>query len=284
MSTESDRWVLHRWNLSGVHFTLSLPPGYRERTATAADRVRILDLVLRAYASDAIWRSHLPVIATRMHHRIGQTLGRSDATYLLIESGSDLVAVSGVALSHWTDQHLLTGICVDPVHQRHGLGRFLLGRSLQWLQSQGVAEPQVYTEDGSLADRKIYSLYGSKRVANVSYPGSGSPPPDAAYRVTQNRYFDGRVESLGFATPHGYATAGVITPGRYEFTADHEEHVLILSGTLRVRLPERDWVEVPPNDAYIVPAGARFDVESETDVAYVCRYFPITASSPSPRA
>lgn len=275
MSTVSGRWVRHRWNLSGVHFTLSLPPGYRERSATAADGVRVLDIVIRAYGSDAVWHPHLPVIATRMHHRIRQTLGQAGAAYLMVESGNELVAVSGVALSHWTDQNLLTGICVHPNHQRRGLGRFLVGRSLQWLQTQGVLEPQVYTEFGSLADRKIYPLYGSTRLADVSYPGSQPPPPSEAYTVTDHRYFDGRVESLGFATPHGYATAGVITPGRYEFTADHEEHVLILSGTLRVRLQGRDWLEVPANEAYIVPTGTRFEVESETDVAYLCRYFPV---------
>ena len=272
MSTVPRRWVQHRWNLRGVEFTLSLPPGYRERSATTADGVRVLDLVLRAYRSDAVWHSHLPGIATRMHHRIRRTLGHPGAVYLMVETSTEGVAVSGVAVSHWTDQNLLTGICVHPDHQRRGLGRFLLGRSLQWLQTQGVLEPQVYTEFGSLADRHIYPLYGSTCFVDVAYPGSQPPPPSEAYTVNHNSYFDGRVQSLGFATPHGYATTGVITPGRYAFTADQEEHVLILSGTLRVKLQGRDWVEVPSNDAYVAAAGTQFEVESETDVSYVCRY------------
>jgi uncharacterized protein YaiE (UPF0345 family)/GNAT superfamily N-acetyltransferase len=274
MRTVSPRWARHHWNLRGVDFALSLPPGYRERSATNADGVRVLDVVLRAYGSDAVWQPHLPAIASRMHHRIRQTLGHPGAVYLLVESGNEVAALSGVAVSHWTDQNFLTGVCVHPNHQRRGLGRFLLGRSLQWLQTQGVLEPQVYTELESLADRKVYPLYGSTRVSDVPYPGSQVPPPSEAYVVNHNRYFDGRVQSLGFATPHGYATTGVITPGRYEFTADHDEHVLILSGVLRVKLAGGDWVEVPATDAYIVPAGTQFEVESETDVSYLCRYYP----------
>jgi len=252
-----------------------VPQGYQERIASTADRIQVLDLVLRAYGSDALWRPHLSSIATRMHHRICQTLGHPGTAYLTVESSGEVAAVSGVAVSHWTDQNFLTGICVHPNHQRQGLGRFLLGRSLQWLQMQGVLEAQVYTEFESLADRKIYPLYGSTRVLDVPYPGSQLPPRSEAYTVNHNRYFDGRVQSLGCGTPNGYVTTGVITPGRYEFTADHEEHVLILLGTLRVKLPGRDWVEVPTNDAYVVPAGTLFEVESETDVAYLCRYYPV---------
>lgn len=275
MSTDSPRWVQHRWNLRGVRFTPSLPQGYRERSATAADAVRVLDAVLRAYRSDPTWHLHLPAIAARMHQRIRHTLEHPGTVYFVIESENDVAAVSGVAVSHWTDQNLITGICVHPEHQRRGLGRYLLGRSLQWLQAHGVLEARVYTEFDSLADRKIYQLYDSKRVVDVSYPGSQPPPPEEAYTVIHNRYFDGRVQSLGFATPNGYATTGVIAPGKYEFTADYEEQVLILSGTLRVRLPGRDWMEVPTNDVYVVPAGTQFEVEAESDVSYLCRYYPV---------
>src|SRR5437660_188364 len=163
----------------------------------STEGVQILRVVLRAYSSDPAWHSHLPAIATRMHHRICQTLGRPGTVYAILEKGNHVAAVSGVAVAHWTDQNFLTGICVLPEHQRRGLGRFLLGRSLQWLQGQGVLEPQVYTEFESLADRAIYPLYGSTRVVDVPYPGSQLPPPNESYTVNHNRYFDGQVQSLG---------------------------------------------------------------------------------------
>jgi len=33
----------------------------------------------------------------------------------------------------------------------------------------GLSQAQVYTEAGSLADRKIYRLFGSKREEGVNY-------------------------------------------------------------------------------------------------------------------
>jgi uncharacterized protein YaiE (UPF0345 family)/N-acetylglutamate synthase-like GNAT family acetyltransferase len=276
------RWARHAWNLETLEFRLNPPASYVERVATSADAVSLLDLILRAYGSDETWRAELPAIATRMGHRLRQTLGQSGSEYLVLDCDGDAVAVSGVTVSHWTDQNLLTGICVHPDHQRLGLGRFLLGRSLQWLQGRGVLHPQVYTEVDSLADRKIYPLWSSTRVADVVYPGSQQPPPGESYVVSNNKYFGGQVQSLGLATAHGYATVGVITPGRYDFSAEHEEHVLILSGSVRVRLQDRNWNEVPTDDAYIVPAGTKFQVESRTDVCYLCRYHPASISSTKP--
>ena len=83
------------------------------------------------------------------------------------------MAVSGIAKEHWTDQNLLTGICVLPEHQRKGLGRYLLGLSLLRLKEMGVQKAQVYTESGSLADKKIYPIFGSHREEGVRYPGAG---------------------------------------------------------------------------------------------------------------
>lgn len=95
-----------------------------------------------------------------------------DADYLVARRGKKFVAVSGIAKEHWTDQNLLTGICVLPEHQRKGLGRYLLGLSLLRLKQMGLRKAQVYTESGSLADKKIYSLYGSQREEDVRYPGA----------------------------------------------------------------------------------------------------------------
>ena len=83
------------------------------------------------------------------------------------------MAVSGIAKEHWTDQNLLTGICVLPEHQRKGLGRYLLGLSLLRLKEMRLQKAQVYTESGSLADRKIYPIFGSHREEGVPYPGAG---------------------------------------------------------------------------------------------------------------
>ena len=94
----------------------------------------------------------------------------------------------------------------------------------------------------------------------------------AAAPIKHNLYFEGKVQSFGLRTAQGPATTGVITPGRYKFFAECEEHVVITAGRLRVRLPQQPWKEFVTGEEYLVPANTCFDVESETDVAYFCCY------------
>jgi len=51
------------------------------------------------------------------------------------------------------------------------LGKYLLGLSLGRLRAMGLRQARVYTENGSLADRKVYPLFGSVREEDVEYPG-----------------------------------------------------------------------------------------------------------------
>ncbi len=90
--------------------------------------------------------------------------------------------------------------------------------------------------------------------------------------MKHNIYFDGKVQSLGVNTIAGYATVGVITPGGYTFSADFEEHVFIISGKIKVKLPGQDWRLVQSGEKYVVPHASSFDVEADVDVAYLCYY------------
>lgn len=174
------RWVRFRWSLHEIDAAPRVPTGYTIRHGADSDGSIILDVVLQAYGSDPIWRPILDSICDRMCERIQTTLGHADTTYFLAVWGAAVVAVSGVAESHWTDQNLLTGICVLPQHQRRGLGTALLALSLLWLRERGVHEARVYTQFGSLADRKVYPRFGSGREADVEYPGLRPPPESVA--------------------------------------------------------------------------------------------------------
>ena len=110
-----------------------------------------------------------------MTKRIQATIGGPNSRYLVAESNGGMVAVSGIAKDHWIGQHFLTGICVLPAHQRRGLGKYLLGFSLLRLREMGLEMVRVYTEAGSLADRKLYPLFGSSREEGVEYPGLRTP-------------------------------------------------------------------------------------------------------------
>ncbi len=132
----------------------------------------------------------LSAIQARMSLRIAETIADKTCEYLMLSKNGELVGVSGIADAHWTGQNLLTGICIRPEFQRQRFGTFLLGYSLHRLRARGLKEAVVYTENGSLADRKIYPLFGGVRQANVEYPGAlprpaSSQPPTRSRRETE---------------------------------------------------------------------------------------------------
>ena len=165
-------WVCYTWDLHKVRTTVAAPEGYEFCSAARGDCREVIDVVLSAYASDPTWRPKMQDIRGRMTERIETTLGAADVGYLVAKRGGLIVAVSGVAREHWTGQNLLTGVCVLPEHRGRGLGRHLLGLSLLRLLGMGLRRAQVYTESGTLADRRLYPSFGSRRVEGVFYPGA----------------------------------------------------------------------------------------------------------------
>ncbi len=65
--------------------------------------------------------------------------------------------------------------------------------------------------------------------------------------MKHNIYFDGKVQSFGLTTEGGNATVGVISPGKFTFSTSTEERMAITSGTLKVKLPGKDWVAMKKN-------------------------------------
>lgn len=169
-------WVRYTWDLETLRCSGVRPPGYDLRHAAPGELRLALALALDAYGSDPVWGPMMEGIKQRMTERVKETFGRPDAAYVFAERSGIPIGVSGVATHHWTDQHLLTGICVLPGHRRRGVGRSLLAESLSWLRAQHLVQAQVYTLQGSLADEKVYRLFGSTRVVGVAYPGLRRPP------------------------------------------------------------------------------------------------------------
>jgi uncharacterized protein YaiE (UPF0345 family) len=90
--------------------------------------------------------------------------------------------------------------------------------------------------------------------------------------MKHNSYFDGKVQSLAVNTSEGPATAGVIEPGKYTFKTDSEEHMHVVAGTLKSKLPGAAWQAFARGQSFVVPAHVSFDVEAAADVAYLCYY------------
>jgi uncharacterized protein YaiE (UPF0345 family) len=55
-------------------------------------------------------------------------------------------------------------------------------------------------------------------------------------------------------------------------STDSEEHVVIFTGRLKVKLSDREGRTVGVEEKYVVPRACSFDVETDGDVSYVCYY------------
>ncbi len=90
--------------------------------------------------------------------------------------------------------------------------------------------------------------------------------------MKHNRYFDDRVQSLGFSDAEGSATVGVIDAGEYAFGTSQRERMTVVTGTLWYRVPGKPWLSAGAGEGFAVPPGVTFEVKAEGPVAYRCRY------------
>ena len=88
-----------------------------------------------------------------------------------------------------------------------------------------------------------------------------------------NEYFNATVKSIAFANSEGTATVGVMEPGDYEFGTSSTEYMTVISGALRVLLPEaQDWRTYIKGDTFIVAANTKFKLIVTEQTAYSCFY------------
>ena len=88
-----------------------------------------------------------------------------------------------------------------------------------------------------------------------------------------NEYFDGKVKSIGFKTATLPATVGVMEAGEYEFGTADKETMTVVSGALKVMLPDAsDWQTFNAGDSFIVEANNKFQLKVEIATAYLCTY------------
>lgn len=88
-----------------------------------------------------------------------------------------------------------------------------------------------------------------------------------------NQYFDGKVVSLAFQQEDGPATVGVMDVGEYEFGTSQQEHIEVISGRMRVKLPgQSDFTEFGKGGTFIVEANQTFQLKVLQQTAYLCAY------------
>ena len=161
MTAPSQSWIRLSWHLPGGTFEAEAPQGYAVREARAGDCEAIIRVALAAYANDPAWAPILGGIERNLTNRIRKTLTAPGIHYVVAEHGGEVVAVSAASIERHDGHNLITGLCVDPSHQRRGLSRIILARCLAWLRDRGVATAQVYTDPESIAGRHAYRAFGA---------------------------------------------------------------------------------------------------------------------------
>lgn len=90
--------------------------------------------------------------------------------------------------------------------------------------------------------------------------------------VKHNSYFDGKVQSLGLDTEKGHATVGVMKKGTYQFSTSSVETIIVIAGTMNIKLADSEWTKYAEQEKFEVSANSKFDIVCDTDVAYICYY------------
>lgn len=91
--------------------------------------------------------------------------------------------------------------------------------------------------------------------------------------LKHNTYFEGKVQSIGFARLGRRMTAGVISPGEYHFNTDTPERMTVTSGELFVRRPgDSDWRDYAAGTIFEVPGKSSFEVRASEPAAYLCEF------------
>lgn len=93
-----------------------------------------------------------------------------------------------------------------------------------------------------------------------------------ADQIAHNTYFDGKVQSLGLETPDGKATVGVMKKGAYRFSTSSAEKMVVVAGTMNIKLADSDWEKFTDNQHFDVAANSAFEIVCDADVAYICYY------------
>ena len=88
-----------------------------------------------------------------------------------------------------------------------------------------------------------------------------------------NKYFEGKVTSLGFNNIEGAVTIGVMAAGEYEFGTSTVEYMTVTSGKMTVLLPgEIDWKTYQEFETFIVDKNQKFKVKVDESTSYKCVY------------
>ena len=89
-----------------------------------------------------------------------------------------------------------------------------------------------------------------------------------------NVYFEGKVNSRTLRFQDGTEkTLGFMLPGEYIFNTGAPESIEILSGNLKVKLPDAEqWLSIKAGESFNVPGNSQFSLKILSPTDYCCSF------------
>jgi ribosomal protein S18 acetylase RimI-like enzyme len=160
------QWIQFTWDTTKLPANpISLDERYQLGQAVAADEALLLTAIERSYTTEQAWGADLRERLDFINHVIAGSLATGEVTFLILRHGARIIAASGVAETHSSQRHLVTGICVMNEYRSRGLGTYLLHESLRQLKERGVTQAKALTKRGVTAEKFLYPKFGAERQA-----------------------------------------------------------------------------------------------------------------------
>lgn len=128
--------------------------GIRLRDAELADLDAIMALETATFPTDAWSRDMMAAELASPH-----------TAYLVVESGDEVVAYSGLSAPAGSEQADIQTIAVDGTHRRLGIGTVLVEQLLGAARARGAAEVFLEVRADNPGAEALYARHGFARIA-----------------------------------------------------------------------------------------------------------------------
>lgn len=141
------------------------PVGYRLRRASPADAEAITRLV------DAAYRGYIPLLGRTPMPMLTDFRSAIGSHPVFVLEGDDGIAAV-LELEDRGDHLWIDNVAVDPKHQGHGLGRWLLGLADREARRLRLTELGLLTNERYTANIAMYERYGYRETHREPHLGT----------------------------------------------------------------------------------------------------------------
>jgi GNAT superfamily N-acetyltransferase len=162
-------WVQFSWDLTTISSTeVALPDHYQIAPASAADAKELRKVFSSCFMLDPVWSPAIGDVMHNIQSLVDNAFDSGTNVCLALRHGARIIGAALMSLNSATENHLAPGPSVLIEYRNRGFGTLLLGRALQLLRDNGLAEARGIVRDIAPAAKFLYPKFSGtpKPVAN----------------------------------------------------------------------------------------------------------------------